>query len=36
MARWWLGAMAKAWLESRLESLQLKNKTADNRTPARA
>jgi hypothetical protein len=37
MARWWLGTMAKAWLESRLESLQtLKPKTADNRTPARA
>jgi hypothetical protein len=36
MARWWLGTMAKAWLESRLESLQLKNKTADNRVPVRA
>ncbi len=22
MTRWWLGCMAKAWLESRLESLQ--------------
>jgi hypothetical protein len=22
IARWWLGNMAKAWLESRLESLQ--------------
>jgi len=22
MTRWWLGSMAKAWLESRLESLQ--------------
>ena len=36
MARWWLGTMAKAWLESRLESLQVKNKTADNRVPVRA
>jgi len=36
MARWWLGTMAKAWLESRLESLQVKNKTADNRSPIRA
>jgi hypothetical protein len=25
-ARWWLGTMAKAWLESRLESLQPKPK----------
>ena len=29
MGRWWLGAMAKAWLESRLESLQPTRKTAD-------
>jgi len=29
IGRWWLGTMAKAWLESRLESLQSKNKTAD-------
>jgi len=36
MARWWLAAMAKAWLESRLESLQVKSKTADNRSPVRA
>ena len=35
ISRWWLGAMAKAWLESRLESLQVKSKT-DNRTPVRA
>ena len=27
IARWWLGSMAKAWLESRLESLQTKTKT---------
>lgn len=27
IARWWLGTMAKAWLESRLESLQTKPKT---------
>ncbi len=33
MSRWWLSNMAKAWLESRLESLQ-KPKTADTR-PAR-
>jgi hypothetical protein len=26
-ARWWLGTMAKAWLESRIESLQSKSKT---------
>src|SRR5271155_2282979 len=33
MARWWLGSMAKAWLESRLEALQpaAKTKTSDNR-----
>lgn len=39
IAKWWLGTMAKAWLESRLESLQatvVKTKTADGRTPARA
>jgi hypothetical protein len=30
MARWWLGSMAKAWLESRLESLQA---TAKNTKP---
>ena len=27
IARWWLGTMAKAWLESRIESLQPKAKT---------
>ncbi len=27
MTRWWLGNMAKAWLESRLESLQTPTKT---------
>jgi hypothetical protein len=31
ISRWWLGSMAKAWLESRLESLQTKTKTVDNR-----
>ena len=31
IARWWLGSMAKAWLESRLESLQMKSKTAETR-----
>ncbi len=35
VARWWLGSMAKAWLESRLESLQAKSKTAENRPPVR-
>ena len=35
MSRWWLGSMAKAWLESRLESLQAKAKTPEIR-PARA
>lgn len=31
MSRWWLGTMAKAWLESRLEALQTKPKTAEGR-----
>jgi hypothetical protein len=34
MSRWWLGNMAKAWLESRLEALQTKpttTKPGDNR-----
>ncbi len=31
MSRWWLGTMAKAWLESRLESLQSKTKTTETR-----
>jgi len=35
IARWWLGTMAKAWLESRLESLQTKTKNPDNRSAAR-
>ena len=35
IARWWLGTMAKAWLESRLETLQAKTKTVDNRSPVR-
>ena len=36
IARWWLGSMAKAWLESRLESLATKTKPADARSTARA
>jgi len=36
IARWWLGTMAKAWLESRLETLHAKTKTVDNRSPVRA
>jgi hypothetical protein len=32
MSRWWLGSMAKAWLESRLESLQVKTKTPEIRS----
>jgi hypothetical protein len=31
IARWWLGSMAKAWLESRLETIQIKPKTAETR-----
>ena len=36
IARWWLGNMAKAWLESRLESLQTntKPKTTPETRPA--
>ena len=30
VSRWWLGSMAKAWLESRLEALQTKAKSAEN------
>ena len=29
VSRWWLGTMAKAWLESRLETIQAKAKTPD-------
>ena len=29
MSRWWLGTMAKAWLESRLEAIQTKAKPTD-------
>jgi hypothetical protein len=36
IAKWWLGMMAKAWLESRLESLQMAKPKTDPRTPARA
>jgi hypothetical protein len=32
VSRWWLASMAKMWLESRLEALQAKTKTAE--TPA--
>lgn len=36
IARWWLGSMAKAWLESRIETLATKTKPADARSAARA
>lgn len=29
VTRWWLANMAKAWIESRLESIQAKNKTVE-------
>jgi hypothetical protein len=29
VSRWWLGSMAKMWLESRLEALQAKAKTPE-------
>jgi hypothetical protein len=32
VSRWWLGSMAKAWLECRLEAIQTKAKSAE--TPA--
>jgi hypothetical protein len=32
VSRWWLGSMAKAWLECRLEAIQAKAKTPE--TPA--
>ncbi len=32
VSRWWLGSMAKAWLECRLEAIQAKAKSAE--TPA--
>jgi hypothetical protein len=34
IARWWLGSMAKAWLESRLESMTTKTKPVENRPAA--
>ena len=34
IARWWLGSMAKAWLESRLESMAPKTKPLDTRPAA--
>jgi Zn-dependent protease with chaperone function len=33
IARWWLKSMAKAWLESRLESFQPKSKATESRPP---
>ncbi len=33
ITRWWLGTMAKAWLESRLESLQTSVKTKPTNEP---
>ncbi len=36
VSRWWLGSMAKAWLESRLEALQAKTKSAETPVPVRA
>ncbi len=33
MTRWWLGTMAKAWLESRIESLQSTAKTKPTNEP---
>ncbi len=29
VSRWWLGSMAKLWLESRLEALHARAKTAE-------
>jgi hypothetical protein len=36
VSRWWLASMAKMWLESRLEALQAKTKTAETPSPRRA
>jgi hypothetical protein len=36
VTRWCLAGMARAWIESRLESLQPKNKTVENRPAVRA
>jgi hypothetical protein len=33
VSRWWLASMAKMWLESRLEALQAKTKTAEASAP---
>jgi hypothetical protein len=33
VSRWWLASMAKMWLESRLEALHAKNKTAETPSP---
>jgi hypothetical protein len=33
ITRWWLGTMARAWLESRLESLQSNTKTKPTNDP---
>ncbi len=36
VSRWWLRSMAKAWLESRLEAIQAKAKSAETPVAARA
>jgi hypothetical protein len=36
VSRWWLGSMATAWLESRLEAIHAKAKSAENPAAARA
>jgi Zn-dependent protease with chaperone function len=36
ISRWWLGSMAKAWLESRVESLTSPVKAVETRPTARA
>ena len=36
VSRWWLGSMAKAWLESRLEAAQPKAKAPEIRPVGRA
>ncbi len=33
VSRWWLASMAKMWLESRLEALHAKTKTAEAPNP---
>jgi hypothetical protein len=36
VSRWWLGSMAKAWLECRLEAIQAKAKTPEPPAAARS